>query len=163
MGGSDIINQTPTVIRAFDGFDLHIDAIVGPGVSEIQEQAIRTTSEDVSARVRVKRDPDDLAERMFQADFAVSTASSTTYELLALGTPIVSIPVADNQALIATALRECDAATVLDRDAEEDVFHRAIEEYISDETLRRKRRKLGRKLVDGKGTKRVANIILSMG
>ena len=50
-----------------------------------------------SSDVHVVRDPPDLPERMFQADFAVTTASTTTYELLALGTPIISIPVADNQ------------------------------------------------------------------
>lgn len=48
---------------------------------------------------------------MFQADIAVSTAN-TTYELLALGTPFVSVPVVANQESIAGALRERDTASV---------------------------------------------------
>jgi len=159
MGGSDMTDQTPTALRAFDGFDLQVDAIVGPGFSETQEQTIRAVAEDVSADVRVSRDPDDLVKRMFQADFAVSTASSTTYELLALGTPIVSAPVADNQDPIATALRTRDAAAVLERGAGKSAFRRAIEEYVTDPSFRRKRRELGQNLVDGRGAERVANVM----
>jgi spore coat polysaccharide biosynthesis predicted glycosyltransferase SpsG len=98
---------------------------------------------------------------MFEADFAVSTSSSTTYELLALGTPTVSIPVADNQESIASALREHDAATVLKRGAGKDAFRGAIEEYVTNPTLRRKHRERGCNLVDGRGTERVAKKLLN--
>jgi spore coat polysaccharide biosynthesis predicted glycosyltransferase SpsG len=162
MGGSDVNNLTPTIIQAFDGFDIHVDAIVGPGFSAEQETEIHTAAENVSADVTVTRDPDDLAERMFEVDFAVSTSSSTTYELLAMGTPIVSIPVADNQEPIATALCERDAATVLEREAGEDAFRGAIEEYVTNRTLRRKRRDRGCELVDGRGTERVYAELLSL-
>jgi UDP-2,4-diacetamido-2,4,6-trideoxy-beta-L-altropyranose hydrolase len=159
MGGSDLSDLTPVVLRAFDGFDLRVDAIVGPGFSKEQEQEVRSVAADVSTDVRVTRDPEDLPERMFQADFAVSTASSTVYELLALGTPIVCQPIADNQDLIATALEECNAATVLDRNDGEEAFSRAIEEYMNDSEFRRDRRDRGRKLVDNQGTTRVANVL----
>jgi spore coat polysaccharide biosynthesis predicted glycosyltransferase SpsG len=162
MGGSDISNLTPTVVRAFDGFDIHVDAIVGPGVSETREQSIRTAANEISPAVSVVRDPDDLVERMFQADFAVSTASSTTYELFALGTPIISIPVADNQEPIARSLHERDAATVLERGAGMEAFRDVIETYVTDPVLRRKRREFGRQLVDGRGSRRICTEVLSM-
>jgi len=162
MGGSDMQNLTPTIVQAFDGLALRVDAIVGPGFSEQQEVDIRDAAGDVSGDVRVARDPDDFPKRMFQADFAVSTASSTTYELLALGTPIISIPVADNQEPIAAALREHDAATVLERDAGVTAFLAAIEEYMTDPEIRQKRRNLGRGLVDDRGAERVCDEILSV-
>ncbi len=161
MGGSDIGGLTPTVVRAFDGLDLRVDAIVGPGCSDAQEQAVRTAATETDADVRVTRDPDDLVGRMFEADIAVSTASSTTYELLALGTPIVSIPTVDNQEPIAAALRQRDAATVLQRGADEVAFRRAVENYIDNPELRLKHRQQGRKLVDGKGCERIAAELLS--
>lgn len=162
MGGSDIANLTPTVLRAFSNLNLRIDTIVGPGFSQSKERRIRKVASDIPVNTQVVRDPDDLVERMFQADFAVSTASSTTYELLALGTPIVSIPVADNQKSIATALRECDVATVLECEAKEVTFRHAIEEYMMNASLRRNRREQGRKLIDGQGTERVRREILSL-
>jgi spore coat polysaccharide biosynthesis predicted glycosyltransferase SpsG len=155
MGGSDMTNQTPTVIRAFDGFDLIVDAIVGPGCSEKQEREIREAASKVSSDVHIARDPDDLPERMFHADFAVSTSSTTTYELLALGTPIISKPVVDNQEPIANALRERSVAIVLEREDSKAGFQRAIQRYITDTTLRKRRQKLGRELVDGRGTRRI--------
>ncbi len=162
MGGSDIANLMPTAVRAFDGFDIHVDAIVGPGFSDTQERSIRAAAEEISAEVSVARDPDDLVERMFQADFAVSTSSSTTYELLALGTPIISIPVAENQEPIARSLRECDAAYVLERGADTGDFRESIQTQVSNPDQRRAYRNLGWQLVDGRGAERVCAEILSM-
>ena len=162
MGGSDISKLMPTAIRAFDGFDIHVDAIVGPGFSDAQERSIRSAAEEISADLSVARDPDDLVERMFQADFAVSTSSSTTYELLALGTPIISIPIADNQEPIARSLREHDVATVLERGPDTGDFRESIETQVSSPDQRRAYRDLGQQLVDGRGAERVCAEILSM-
>jgi spore coat polysaccharide biosynthesis predicted glycosyltransferase SpsG len=162
MGGSDIADLTPAVVKAFDGFDLHVDAIIGPGCSAEHEQTVRQIADNSSTDIHVIRDPDDLVERMFQADFAVSTASSTTYELLALGTPIVSIPVAENQQPIATALRSRDIATVLESEDGEEEFANAIEEYIDNTQMRRARRISGRKLVDGRGAERITDAMIDV-
>ncbi len=161
MGGSDIENRTPTVIRSFDGFDLHVDAIVGPGFSEQQEHEVHIAAESTDVSVSVTRNPNDLAERMFQADIAVSTASSTTYELLALGTPIVCEPVAENQEPIAAALGKRDAATIVKNGATKLEFRQAINQYLSDPSLRESRCEHGRELVDGDGTERIfAEVLL---
>jgi len=77
MGGSDVADLTPTAVRAFDGFDLRVDAVVGPGFSRDQERSIREVAREITAEVDVVRDPPDLPARMFRADFAVSTASSS--------------------------------------------------------------------------------------
>lgn len=160
MGGSDIAGLTPTVVRAFDGCDLRVDAIVGPGCSAEQKEAIHEAADGCTADVHVNRDPDDLVDRIAQADFAVSTASSTTYELLALGTPIISIPVADNQEPIAAALRARDAATVLDRGDGFEVLRDAITEQINATGLRKERQAKGRNIVDAKGSERIVNSII---
>jgi spore coat polysaccharide biosynthesis predicted glycosyltransferase SpsG len=159
MGGSDVANLTPTVLTAFDGFDGRVDAIVGPGFSGEQETAIRTAAETVQATVHVARDPDDLPQRMFDADLAVATASTTTYELLALGTPIVSCPVVDNQRRLASSLDERDAATVLGQEAGEEEFRRAITTLVDDPALRRRHRNRGRQLVDGRGVERIVDVL----
>jgi len=159
MGGSDVTNLSPRVIRAFDAFDIEVDAIVGPGFSQDQAMDISKAAESCSGPVRIAHDPEDLPERMFKADFGVCTASSTTYELLALGTPLICFPVADNQTPIAEAIRDRNAGAVLDHDASHRAIERAIETYITDRDLRRERRERGRALVDARGTKRVANAL----
>lgn len=163
MGGSDTANLTPTVVGAFDAVDLHVDAVVGPGCSEPQYREIRRAATNSSADVSVTRDPDNLVELMRQADIAVSTASTTVYELLALGTPIVSIPVIENQNQIAAALQRRDAATVLQRDSDEEAFRTAVQNYIENTQLRRNQQKYGRELVDGNVVKRVVAELSHMG
>lgn len=162
LGGSDIENKTPTVIRAFDKTSLHVDAIVGPGYSGEQESEIRAVADDVSANVSVARDPDDLAERMFQADFAVSTTGSTIYELLALGTPIITYPVVGNQKPIAVALSQHDLATVLHKGFKETPLQETIDKYIIENTIRWEYRNNGRELVDAKGVKRIRSHLLNV-
>lgn len=155
MGGSDIASLTPSVVRAFDGFDLKLDAIVGPGFSASQEREITRAGGEISADVQVLRDPGELVERMFQADFAVSTASSTTYELLALGTPMISLPVAENQEPIAEVLRDRSIATVVNRDPHITELNTVIVEYVESSSPRQERQQKGRELVDGQGSNRV--------
>jgi len=162
MGGSDIAGLTPTVVRAFDGCEFRVDAIVGPGCSVEQKKAIYDAANACTADVHVNSDPVDLADRMIQADFAVSTASSTTYELLALGTPIVSVPVVENQEPIAEELAERDLATVLDGDTDIAAFSAAIRDYVTNSSMRRRRRDVGRRLVDGRGVERVCTQMLSL-
>jgi len=85
----------------------------------------------------------------------VSTASSTTYELLALGTPIVSIPVTDDQIRLGKALRKRDLATVLEGAVQAETITEAVQEYTIDPEMRRTRKSRGRELVDSKGVERV--------
>lgn len=162
MGGSDIRELTPIAVRAFDGHDLRVDAIVGPGCTTEQEKAVQEAAQACSADVRVARDPANLVDRMASADLGVSTASSTTYELLALGTPIVSIPVVDNQEPIAAALRKRDTAVVLNRTDGQQAFETAIMEYMTDPERRYERQQRGRELVDGRGAERTTDRIIDV-
>lgn len=162
MGGSDPNRLTSAIVRAFDGVDLTVDVIVGPGFSSEQEKTVRATAADIGTTVEVSRNPSDLPRRMFDADFAITTASSTTYELLALGTPIIGIPVADNQEPIAEALADRDLAIVLERDATIASFERAISRYVDNPGIRREKQRSGQKLVDGKGVERITGALTEL-
>lgn len=162
MGGSDIGDLTPTVVRSLDGFDITVDVIIGPGFSPAQERAVRSVAAEVSAPIEMSRDPANLPERMATADIAVCTASSTIYELLALGTPMVVASIAPNQDLIASALAERDLATIVEKESDPTAFREAIDAYVADQALRRSRSERGRDIVDGRGAKRVADVILAV-
>jgi spore coat polysaccharide biosynthesis predicted glycosyltransferase SpsG len=161
MGGSDVADLTSAAVRAFDGLDLRVDAVVGPGFSDAQAESVAAAADEVAADVRVVRNPPDLPERLFRADLAVTAAGSTVYELLALGTPFVSRPVVDNQAPIARALRDREAAVVLDKEDEEAAIRCGVE-MLLDPERRRTYRERGRQLVDGRGTERVVGEFLSL-
>lgn len=160
MGGSDVAGLSPMVLRSFEGMSLRVDVILGPGFSKRQAEEIYSVARELSTDIQVLRDPNDLPNRMYQADIGVSTASTTIYEFLALGTPIVCLPVVNNQNPIARVLNERDLATVLIRKADISAFRRAIEDYMADRELRRDRSERGQELVDGRGADRVATEVV---
>jgi len=162
MGGSDTARLTPAALRAFKRVDVRVDAVVGPGFSDEQEAEMSAVIDEVSINASMIKDPPDLARRMFDADFAVCTASSTSYELMALGTPIVACPVADNQDPIAAAITDRGIGQTIARGERTEAICRAVVRYANDETCRRRHRRRGRELVDGQGSERVCDELLSI-
>lgn len=159
MGGSDIRGTTPEVLPAFEGTDLTVDVIIGPGFDQENEREIERVAQETEADLRLLRGPSDLVDRMFQADLAVSATGTTSYELLALGTPTIGIPQADNQIPIVEALRE-DGAMVHLPPTEIDGLAAAVEELIMDATERWSLRERGRELLDGAGSERVYKTLI---
>lgn len=160
FGGSDIANLTPTAIHAFEGSSVDVTAIVGPGFSN--EAEVREAASATDADVSVVRDPPNFAEIVFDADFAVSACGSTVYELLSLGTPPICTPVVDNQRLIAESLRESELGIVIDPDEFRSSVAGAVDEYVRNDPLREQHRQGGRALIDGHGTERACNRMLSV-
>jgi UDP-2,4-diacetamido-2,4,6-trideoxy-beta-L-altropyranose hydrolase len=159
MGGSDIRGTTPDVLPAFEGTDLTVDVIVGPGFDDGTTRQTERVAAEVEADIRVTRDPPDFAERMFQADLAVSATGSTSYELLALGTPTIGIPQADNQLPIAEALADRGAMVHLPA-ARLDGLGETLSGLVADTDRRRSLRQRGEALVDGRGTDRVCDVLI---
>ncbi|KAB7519450.1 UDP-2,4-diacetamido-2,4,6-trideoxy-beta-L-altropyranose hydrolase [Halosegnis rubeus] len=160
MGGSDVAELTPTVVQAFDEFNLQVDVIVGPGFSN--ESAIRLAAKEIDAETNVVRNPSDLPELLYRADLAVSACGSTIYELLALGTPIIGIPVVDNQEMIASSLRDMSLGTVVERTSSKRTIRKAVRELMTDSDQRRSYQVAGRQTVDGQGVERVTAELFSL-
>jgi len=159
MGGSDIGGTTPRVVRAFHGTELQVDVIVGPGFEN--RNAIEQAVVETNGKFDVIEDPDDLPERMFRADIAVSATGSTIYELLALGTPTIGLPQADNQEPIANAFRERNAIVTLDGEGR-DCLQSEIMALANDPEQRRTLRETGTSLIDGQGVERVYHEIMEV-
>lgn len=152
MGGSDIGGTTPAVCQAFDGVGVTIDVIIGPGFENHGE--IEHAIAETDAEFNRFEDPTDFAGLIARADFAVSAAGSTVYELLAVGTPTIAIPQAANQEPIARALADRDAIGHLEPEALDTLPDR-IEELLSDTARRRILHDRGRELVDCEGARRI--------
>ncbi len=111
MGGSDPENVTSAVLRAMrlvdiDGVELIV--VVGPGNpnGEMLEQEAAGSN----GLTRLCRNVTNIPELMSWADFAVSAAGSTCWELCLLGLPSAVIDIAENQRPIAQALGQDGAA-----------------------------------------------------
>lgn len=156
MGGTDAGNYTPTAIRAFDGRDMPVEIILGPGASNQGE--VQAAADDISIPTTVTVDPPDLPSRLERADFAVSALGLMAYEFLALGTPIVGVETAPDQAPKAEALEAAEAALVV-REPTESAIERNVARLLEEASTRRALRERGRSLVDPDGVEAVSRTI----
>ena len=152
MGGSDTQNMTPKVVRAFDGIELKVDIIVGPGFDNRME--IEQALAETDGNFEIAEDPENLPERMFQADLAVSATGSTIYELVLLGTPTIGVPQVENQKPIADVLAEREAIVRLNPERIEDLPAKiaCLADLTDERTSLQKR---GIEVLDYRGVERI--------
>ncbi len=98
-----------------------------------------------------------MRKKMTQADLCISGCGQTLNELARCGTPTLGICLADNQQLNAQYFHKRGFIEYLGRARQRHIFlnlGRAIEKMISP-LFRKTKSRLGQKLVDGRGVKRI--------
>ncbi|ELY45586.1 pseudaminic acid biosynthesis-associated protein PseG [Natronorubrum sulfidifaciens JCM 14089] len=156
MGGSDVTNTTPAAMCAFDGLDLEVDVIIGPGYDNRDQ--ITNVAAEVSCRFNLVENPPDLSARMASSDLAVSGFGTTAYELLAAGTPFVGIPVVDNQKRTARAFKEQRLVKTVTND---DNLEEKVRILTEDSKCRRSLVERYDAIIDGDGGERIFEEIRS--
>lgn len=162
MGGSDSRLQTRRLVRILDRVGTRLEVVVAVGGENPDLDAIRRAAAAADAvRFTVHVDVDRMPELMAWSDLVVSAAGSTAWELCCMGSPMVLLTVADNQRGIGEGLARIGAAVhagdadVVDDDALGDIVQRVI----TDPTLRETLSANARRVVDGRGARRVCRIL----
>jgi len=163
LGGSDPLNITINIIKALNcmgrsGLDVKI--IVGPSnqnlISLNQELSLSTFSYQLLVNVK------DMPNLMSWADIAVSSASSTFWELAYFGVPSIIITLAENQIGIGDAAEDLGAAIHLGwyENLQTDHISNVIDGIIKDFALRKRLSSNTQKLIDGRGAERAASRLI---
>ena len=161
LGGADPANVTRTAteaLRGLTGLDVAARVVVGPLFQGLDE--IRALAAD-SGHLEVHVAPPDFPSLMAWADFAISAAGSTTWELMHLGIPLLLMVLADNQREIAASAARAGVAQVLGwhEDLDADAVGHAVAELAADPARRAAMSAAGRRLIDGHGAGRVAQAV----
>ena len=102
LGGGDnseLLTQTLlSVLRVVEECHISIEVLLVPGVSKVPE--VNSIFMDI---VQLEN-PHDIVNYYLQADMAVTSASSTCWELGYLGIPMLLLKTADNQSLVYKSL-----------------------------------------------------------
>jgi spore coat polysaccharide biosynthesis predicted glycosyltransferase SpsG len=100
-----------------------------------------------------------MAPIYLQADLAISAGGSSCYELMYFGIPTLIIIVANNQVSIANELNRQHIGISLGRknEIQHEYLKKKIKELLENRSLRKRLRQNGRRLVDGKGKKRIVD------
>lgn len=115
MGGMDLPNGTGRVLQALKGCtlpqDCRVSVVMGQQAPWLQQ--VRTEVQEMPWPTEVLVNISDMAQRMANSDLAIGAAGSTSWERCCMGLPTLLLVLADNQALVAQALKEAQAALLI--------------------------------------------------
>jgi UDP-2,4-diacetamido-2,4,6-trideoxy-beta-L-altropyranose hydrolase len=165
MGGYDPQNLTSRVLSELATVPMGhatVDVVLGRGAPHLQSVARMCDASPYRATLSV--DVADMACRMAKADLAIGSSGTISWERCCLGLPAVVITFARNQHGIARALSEAgairylgDADTVIKNPG---CIAATIAELSDDGNARRLMGERAAAIVDGKGSERVARVLL---
>ncbi len=163
FGGADPHNVTLKAIRALERLcgDFRITVVVG--VSNPHEQEIKNYTALSKSQIHVLKNVDHMGELMVDADMAISSGGSTSWELCCLGVPTLQIMLAENQRNVITGLDERGVTINLGwhEDVTEEMIHQGAANLMADGDKRRAMSSRGKSLVDGRGAERVVSQALA--
>lgn len=157
FGGADRDNLTARVLDILAGIDqsMGIDVVTGP-IYPYSDSLQKKLAGFPSARWH--RAPDQIARLMAEADFALGSPGTTSWERCAMHLPTISLAVADNQEPLAQELACRGAHLYLGRadQVQDDEIAAALHLMARNTLWRNAMASAATSITDGKGTIRVA-------
>jgi len=163
MGGSDPAGLTLKAVRALDRLDEDFESVIIVGAGFCHRQALRDLLGQTRRRFAVREDVSEMSAAMAQADLAVCSFGMTSYELAAMGVPAACVCLTEDHAESASALVAAGmgiSVGVNDQDTETRLAA-AVEGLLVDKNARAQMSTQARELLDGRGTSRIAELLVS--
>jgi len=158
FGGSDPNNFSNKLISILKQLDLNvlITLIIGAGFSkEHYNEVIKEKSENIIIKTNIK----NMNEHLIETDLCICSAGNTVIEALTCGVPCIVLPQTELENERAKALEKKELIINMGLNFINDRLIAEIQKLFSDYSLRRKLSKNAQNYLDGKGIKRIINII----
>lgn len=161
FGGADPANHSARVLEAvaapaFSG--LRVRLVIGPNFA-------RAAALEAQARVQgveVIRNAPNLAGLFSGADVAISGGGTTMLELACLGTPTLVIPQNRAEARFSASLAARGAVMALPSEVKTAQLRSTLAGLLEDPAARRRLHDTARRVVDGRGQERIADLLLTV-
>lgn len=165
FGGADAANETAKALDALDlidAGDIEVDVIIGASNLHRDEIASRCAAD---RRMRFHCQTDQIANIFWNADLSIGAGGTTTWERCALGLPSIVISIAENQEKISEDMAKAGALLYVGRSQDVTVktLGHVIDTAMRCPELLYSLSEHSRRIVDGKGTRRVALRLLGAG
>jgi spore coat polysaccharide biosynthesis predicted glycosyltransferase SpsG len=164
QGGTDTPCNTPKIIDALNKIneDIQINIVVGLSFKcwKTLNESIRNSVHDVKIFHNIK----NIGEIMQKSDIAITGGGMTSLELCHLGVPSIIICGASFENETSSLLEKNGFGINLgyNKKISEKKVGVTVKKLMVNYQQRKEMQKIGQKLIDGNGVKRVANIILRM-
>ncbi|MHB8117233.1 MAG: UDP-2,4-diacetamido-2,4,6-trideoxy-beta-L-altropyranose hydrolase [Methanothrix sp.] len=163
LGGSDPDNVTLKILSSLQSLTANgIEVVVVVGVGNAHNAALQAVAKLAQVPIRLVRNASNMPELMTWADMAIISGGTTSYETAFLGLPSLIVIIAANQVRVAEKLAEIQAATNLGwhHNLSCAYIQKTVEDLQVNCKARESMSRIGKQLVDGRGTTRVIKAIL---
>jgi UDP-2,4-diacetamido-2,4,6-trideoxy-beta-L-altropyranose hydrolase len=158
MGGSDPDNVTSRVIKMLEKFPTPLILTVIVGGANRHHDAIASAAQSSPHAVHVLHDVQDMPQVLSQADIAICAGGTTTYEMMFMQLPMLTVILARNQEAVAHAVEQADCGLCLGKyeTMQTEKLWNMLRTLLQDEKGHHVMAEYGRRAVDGYGADRVA-------
>lgn len=163
LGGDDPFHLTVKIMESLERLPdpLEVTVLIGPAFLEEDEAQIYRHARRSRHRVTVMKNAQNVAQRMREADLSVIGGGLTALEAACAGTPALIVCEVNHQVETAAALEQEGAAVNLGLgvQASHEKISGKVAVLLSGRQERFALSRAGKRLVDGRGTERVARIL----
>lgn len=163
FGGGDDRGAAIHCLHALKAIDKDIERVVLMNNTNPQRDKILKWCKEGHDNTKAVIDAEETATHMASADLGITAGGMTVFEMAALGIPLLILQIADNQVPITKAWQQRGYGVDLgpfDHLKQEDVLKETIS-LMENARRRDTMSETGRSLVDGHGTRRVAEALLA--
>ena len=163
LGGGDPSRLTPKVASAIRGCNMpriSWKIVLGPASGYDRWEMAREFPGGIEFIPGGELSRDEFLDLLASADLAIVNGGTTLYESLALGRPSLAVPQNDFEKDVVETLSESGAVTGL-MEQDKVTLLETLTSLINDRQRLESTAQIGRKLIDGKGSERVAELIIS--
>ena len=156
FGGSDVDGFALKTVEALKKSSFQLNVILGTATPAAE----LTAEKMLEAGAEVLFNPPKIAKILFEADIAITHGGNTTFELAALGVPLIVISRRERQHHNAVFLQDKGVAVNLGLGfgLNPEIVRNTVEELAGDHEQRSSMSRAGRLLVDGRGLERIAEV-----
>ena len=162
IGGTDTLNLVPLIIGNIcnQRLDLTFNIIIGQHqLNAVKKYAEKEKNINIYCNINATK----VADLMLSADYCITGAGQTLYELLALQVPFIPIKIIDNQQNnIEALLKYNPEQAILNSNDPNLIFNlRSIMQFYDNLEFRNKQSLRYRGIIDGQGAKRIIDAFIN--
>jgi len=163
FGGDDAKNMTPKILKLLNEkySELNKNVIIGRAFQDIDE--IKKYA-DKNTNLIYYPDAEKMKEVMLNSDIAISAGGQTLYELASVGVPTIGVCIIENQLGNVKGWEKIGFLEYAGWYNEESFLQRMCKLFkkLEDKIIRESKSKIARYHLDGKGSIRIVNKLLSI-
>ena len=164
QGGSDTYGVVPRIINELKNINNNIELYILVGAAFRHKRELNNVIKSSNLKVNVLNNIKNVWEVFYNIDLAISGGGMTIFELICVGVPSMVITQEKKELETMNYLEKLKLVENLGfyKNFEKNNIFEKVQKFINNYELRKKISINGKKVIDGKGVKRIAGLIKNL-